>query len=96
MKNEVQTLFRLRSRMVDVKANFCSANTSNMWCKFCHLFTETQRHLLECPVIRCRTKNVIDNKEVDYQMIFGNIKNQVKIAEIYQIILEARKDLLAR
>ena len=57
---------------------------------------ETQHHLLECPVIRSRTKNVINYKEVDYQMIFGNIKNQVKIAKIYQIILEARKDLLAR
>ena len=96
MKTEVQTLFCLRSRMIDVKANFSSANTDNMWCKLCHLFTETQRHLLECPVIKSRTKNVIDYKGVDYQMIFGDIKNQVKIAKIYQTILEARKDLLDR
>ena len=37
MIKEVQTLFSLRTRMVDVKANFSSANTNNMWCKLCHL-----------------------------------------------------------
>ena len=96
MIKEVQTLFSLRTRMVDVKANFSSANTNNMWCKLCHLFPETQHHLLECPEIRIRTKNLIDFKEIDYQMIYGNIKNQEKIAKTYQIILEKRKDLLTK
>ena len=34
---EVQTLFNLRSRMIDVKANFRSANLDNLWCKLCLL-----------------------------------------------------------
>lgn len=91
---EVQTLFQLRTRMVDVKGNFSSAHSNNMWCKLCLLFTETQQHLLECPVLRIRTKNLIDFKEADYPMIFGNLKNQEKIAKIYKILIEARKDLL--
>ena len=91
---EVQILFQLRTRMVDVKGNFSSAHSNNMWCKLCLLFVETQQHLLECPVLRIRTKNLIDFKEADYQMIFGNLKNQEKIAKIYKILLEARKDLL--
>ena len=92
---EVQTLFNLRTRMIDVKANFRSAHTTNMWCKTCQLFTETQQHLLECPGIRIKTKNLINFKELDYQMIFGTLQNQEKIAKSYQIILEARRDLLA-
>ena len=57
---EVQTLFNLRSRMIDVKANFRSANLDNLWCKLCLLFPETQQHLLECPDVRIRTKHIID------------------------------------
>ena len=53
---EIQTLFSLRTRMVDVKDNFSSGNTDNLWCKLCSLFKETQQHLLECPEIRLRTK----------------------------------------
>ena len=91
---EMRTLFQLRSRMIDVKGNFSSTHINNMWCKLCHLFTETQQHLLECPEIRLRTKNLINFKEAEYEMIFGNIKNQEKIAKIYKIIIEARKDIL--
>ena len=80
--------------MVDVKGNFSSAHSNNMWCKLCFLFPETQQHLLECPVLKIRTKNIIDFKEAEYQMIFGNLKNQEKIAKIYKILIEARKDLL--
>ena len=49
---EVQTLFKLRTRMIDVKENFKSANRNNMWCKTSHLFTETQQHLIDCPELR--------------------------------------------
>ena len=91
---EIQTLFSLRTRMVDVKGNFSSGNTDNLWCKLCSLFKETQQHLLECPEIRLRTKNLVNFKELDYQMIFGSMTNQEKITKSYQIISEARKELL--
>ena len=76
---EMRTLFQLRSRMIDVKGNFSSTHINNMWCKLCHLFTETQQHLLECPEIRLRTKNLINFKEAEYEMIFGNIKTKKKL-----------------
>ena len=91
---EVQTLFKLRNRMVQVKGNFANGNKDNMWCKTCKLFTETQEHLVECPAIRLRTKSLINFQEVSCEMIFGTIKNQEKIAKSYHIILEARKDIL--
>ena len=71
-----------------------SVQPNNMWCKLCLLFTETQQHLLECPFLRIRTKNLIDFKEADYPMIFENLKNQEKIAKNYKILIEARKDLM--
>ena len=43
---EVQTLFKLRTRMINVKGNYSSSNTNNMWCKLCLLFTENQQHLI--------------------------------------------------
>ena len=91
---EVKTLFQLRTRMIDVKGNFSSAHTNNMWCKLCNLFTETQQHLLECPELRMRTKKIIKFKEVEYRMIYGNLKNQEKVAKVFKILLEARKDIL--
>ena len=93
---EMRTLFQLRTRMIDVKGNFSSAHTNNMWCKLCHLFIETQQHLLECPEIRLRTKNLINFKEAEYEMVFGNLKNQEKIAKIYKIIIEARNDMIKK
>ena len=50
----MQTLFRLKTRMIDVKDNFGSSNTNN---KSCFLFRETQQHLLQFPEIKLRTKN---------------------------------------
>ena len=73
---EVKTLFQLRNRMVQVKGNFGSAHKNNMWCKLCNLFSETQQHLLECPELRIRTKNIINFKEVEHQMIFGSLKTK--------------------
>ena len=42
---EKMLLFKLRSKTLDVKANFPGVNRS-LWCKTCGLFTETQSHLL--------------------------------------------------
>ena len=89
---EVQTLFKLRTRMINVKNNFGSSD--DMWCRLCHLFTETQQHLLECPVIRIKTKHIINFKNLDHNMIFGTLENQEVIAKNYQIILKARTDIL--
>ena len=91
---EVKTLFRLKTRMVDVKENYKNANTNNMWCKLCHLFVETQQHLLECPVLRAELKTIINFQELDTSMIFGSLMNQEKFAKKYHVILQKRKDLL--
>ena len=92
---EIQTLFRLRSRTLNVKNNHKSSYKENMWCRTCHLFSETQEHILHCSVIRDKVKHLnIDFNSVTYNMIFGSMDNQEKLVKIYQIIVQARNDIL--
>ena len=93
---EVQTLFKLRTRMVQVKANFANGHKDDMWCRLCLLFSETQQHLLECPVIRANLKNTISFQELDIEMVHGTISNQEKFAKKYHLIIQKRKDLLEK
>ena len=91
---EVQTLYKLRNRVIDLKENFKSSYQKNMWCRTCFLFNESQSHLLQCPAIVKKLKNEIDFKSIQYSMLFSTIDDQVKIAKIYTVILKARLDLI--
>ena len=91
--DEVRTLFKLRTRMINVKGNFETGQT-NLWCRTCQLFRETQQHLLECPTLRMRTKHLFKASEFDFSMIFGTPSNQEKFTKIYHILLQAREDIL--
>ena len=90
---EVQTLFKLRTRTIDVKKNQESSFKDNMWCKTCYLFTESQEHIFECQVIR-KKLSFLNFSDVEYKMIFGRLKEQEKFAKVYQIMLNARADIL--
>ena len=46
VKSELDLLFKLRSRTIQVKQNFTHANLSNMICEMCKLFTCTQEHVI--------------------------------------------------
>ena len=65
-----------------------------MWCRTCFLFPEGQQHLLQCgPIVR-RLENIIDFTQLDYNMIYGKMESQVKIAKSYLMILNTRLDLI--
>ena len=92
---EIQTLFRLRSRTLNVKDNQKSSYKENMWCRTCHLFSETQEHILHCSIVRDKVKHLsIDFSSVSYNMIFGSMDCQEKLIKIYQIMVQARNDIL--
>ena len=93
-KEEVETLYKLRNRVIDIKENYKSSYQQNMWCRTCFLFRESQPHLLQCPAIVNKLKSEIDFKIIDYNMLFSSPANQVKIAKIYTIILKTRLDLI--
>ena len=91
---EIQTLLKLKTRMINVKHNFKSANITDMWCQTCSLFSETQEHLYQCSEIRKHLPTNIDFSQCNYKMLNGKIEEQEKLAKVYQLILEARKQIL--
>ena len=91
---EVQTLYKLRNRMIDLKENSKSYHMDNLWCRSCFLFPESQSHLLQCPPIVRKLSNLVDFKSIDYSMIFGKVENQIKITKVYTLALEARMDII--
>ena len=93
---EVQTLFKLRSRMINVKMNFKSSYKQNIWCETCHLFPETQQHLIVCPVLKMNLKHLVDFSCLDEKMIYQNIVRQEKFAKNYLVILKSREDFIAK
>ena len=92
---EVQNLYKLRNHMIDVKGNFHSGNTDNMWCRTCNLFTETQQHLVYCPPIREKLRGLVEFDLMDHSMVFQSLKKQEFYAKNYTIILNAREDVLS-
>ena len=80
--------------MIDVKENFKSSYVNNMWCKICHLFSESQQHLLVCQPLRMSLRGLVDFDSLKYDMIFGPIKEQEKFAKNYTQILCVRQDIL--
>ena len=92
---EKQTLFKLRSRTVDVKMNQESAYKNQLWCQTCFLFPESQQHLFYCTEIRKNMKGV-NMMGVNYEMIYGESEKQEKFVKIYHIILKVRKEILSK
>ena len=46
-QEEVQTIFKMRSRMTDVKTNF-RGKYDNFECELCNEEDENQKHMIEC------------------------------------------------
>ena len=83
--SEIQTLFKLRNRMIDVKDNFKTSHKNNTWCRNCYLFRETQQHLVDCPAIRRRLNGIVKFENMHYSMIFGPLKNQELVLLCYKL-----------
>ena len=86
-----QLLFKLRSRTLEVKANF-GTRFENPWCISCGQVRETQGHLLQCPPL---VKNLKYLSEKDSKLnendIYGSLDKQIQIVNIYSDILEQRE-----
>ena len=90
---EIRTLFRLRSRTVNVKGNQSSSFRNNMSCRTCFSVDETQEHIFHCTAIRSKV-NFLKLDSVNYQMIFGKLVEQEDFTKIYHVMLQARTDIL--
>ena len=71
-RDEIQLLFKLRSRMLDVKSNFQTAH-GTLTCRVCeeHQSVENEDHLLNCKLLSTEEKLDNNDKFID---VFGSIK----------------------
>ena len=93
-KEEIQTLYKLKYRMINVKQNFSSKYKDNIWCRKCFLFPESQQYLRVCPVLKAKFNNVIDFSKLDHRMVFQNLTRQETFTKQYILLLKGREDLL--
>ena len=69
--SEVNLLFKLRSRMTNVRNNFKNGN-NNLECQLgCGEKEEDQKHILVCPKLHEKYQCKDDLKNVKYDDIFG-------------------------
>ena len=94
-REETQTLFKLRTKTINVKMNQESSYKNNPWCRACKLFSESQEHLCECPEVRKRLCN-IELSDIKFEMIHGKQSDQEKFAKTYHIILKAWEDIIKK
>ena len=89
-KQEIQLLFRLRTRMTDVKSNFRNQYQNNMDCQTCkETCIEDENHLLVC-------ENLKDEESVktNFSKVYGSIEDQLQIVKVFKKILRKRETIL--
>ena len=91
-RDDCQLLFKLRSKMLDVKANFSNLYENDLICRTCKIpdSIEDEEHLLVCDQL----KSEADDSEVKFDFVFQNLENQVKAVKTYKSILRKREVLL--
>ena len=95
-QNEAKTLFQLKSKMVQVKANYWSAFKDNLNCTLCSnegkTRKETQKHIVKCPVITRRNPNKV---HINYRDLKSdNVEEQVKVVKYFKENYIIRSQLL--
>ena len=92
---ETQLLFKLRTRMLNVKANFRNQfNNMDISCNLCDSGQEeSQFHLLECQTIIDNCPELYDDVSVEYDDMFRKSSKQLKLVKLFQIILDTREKL---
>ena len=93
--NDIKLLFKLRTRMTQVKRNFKSAYSS-LTCNLCQKEEEDQVHLLSCPNILSECIELRDDTEVEYEDLFSDVKKQLKAVKLFDKVFKARDKLLAK
>ena len=87
---EARTIFKLRSRMADVKTNYKGKYKSF---DLCQEGEENQEHLMKCKEILRNKKN--DETKLEYEKIFEfNTRNQIEIAKQFDAHIKIRNRLL--
>ena len=91
-KEEIQLVFKLRSRVTDLKTNLKGMYES-FECTACGNEEESQKHVLECEELLKWNKEIVE-KPV-YEKIFeGNVGQQIYIAKIFKENMHIKEKMM--
>ena len=88
--SQKKMLFRLRSKMLKIKANFSAFYNDVLTCSLCGDINscETEMHLLSCPKLMEDKNLKTDMEKVSYRDVFGKIVEQKKAVEVFTRIMK--------
>ena len=90
-KEEAQEIFKLRSRVTDVKSNF-KGKFDTLECDGCKMEEETQQHI----ILNCKILNEEYESDMKYEDLFdGNVRKKVEIAKQFIKNLKNREKIRA-
>ena len=86
-------IFKIRTRMYAVKANFKNQFKKSYLCDLCKLEDETQEHLMKCKVLK---ESIPELKitNIKYIDIFGSIEKIIPAAKLLYKVCKERESLL--
>ena len=90
-RSDVELLFSLRTRMLDVRKNFPSKYNNQIGCRLCLVQVEDQTHIMKCEKLVARVNIPLN---VDYEDIFNSVEKQKQILKVYKELLRVREILL--
>ena len=88
---ESKFLFALRSRMVDLKANYRDKYGDNI-CPCCQDTEDTQEHLLHCEMLQEKS-SLVDTLPTYQDLFSENLVKQVRVCRIIMKRFEIRRQL---
>ena len=91
-KNEEKyLLFKLRTSMINVKANF-SSRYANISCDLCdENVPQTQEHLFDCKEIIKNCPQLYNDRNTEYGDIFEGTRKQLKCTQLFKNILDTKQ-----
>ena len=89
-------IFKLKTRMVDVKTNF-RMFYSDLLCRICKKEEENQEHLLFCEKVIESCPELFDDTSIIYKDIFSDKEEKLlKVIKLFKSALEIREILEQR
>ena len=90
-RSDVELLFSLRTRMIDVKNNFSNKYGDDIACRTCKVQPESQEHILKCEALKI---TVDVPNDVCYEDIFKSVEKQLEIVKVFRNLLREREIIL--
>ena len=90
---DAKFIFKMRTRMYNVKCNFKNQYGDNLVCNLCKMEEESQEHLLQCKVLKTFVPE-ISEQDLKYESIFGDIEDVIKVSKLLYKVTKEREKLL--